>query len=718
MLVAISVLTANSGSMIYALEETRAEDTSVKQEVTEEAAEEATQESEAIVIDSGKFSDNLTWIVDDSGTMMIEGSGKLSELYLIDGSALNCVKRIVLGADVEVTDIDTGVFWNCRMLEAIEVSGENEHYASADGILFNKDMTELIAYPMNKNDESYTIPESVVKIADGAFANCMFIKELYVPGNVSEIGAGAFMSCSALETVELSEGLKNIGAGMFSFCEELGSVNIPASVEEIGHCAFGNCLSLTEINVNTENKFYKSVDGILFNKDMTELIAYPIFKNNESYIIPESVVRIADGAFEDCTFIEEVYITGNVSEVGFDAFRNCSALETVEFSEGLKEIKSGMFGYCNNLESVNIPASVEEIDESAFSACSSLTEINVNTENKFYKSVDGVLYNKDMTELIKYPDGRKVMEYSIPYGVVKIRDGACKSAQFLSVIIPDSVKIIGESAFDYSAILSVSIGKNVEEIAYSAFRSCYYLTGVYYSGSEEEWNDIDIDYEAFSSWNKRNSFYFNEEKAADVIASGECGKEKGDIVWTFYKNGLLKIEGNGEMDIDEDCPWVNCVDYIREVFIADGVTTIGDYAFRNCTHLTTVTIPESVTVIGIDAFGNCESLEKITLPYSVIPPGLLFNSTDKVHLNDSDIMYVPDVIGGEEEKVSYGDLNEDGVVDLVDLTCLSLYLLGDVTLDENTAGNGDVNGNGVVDLSDLAHFKQYISKDNVTIGKQ
>ena len=261
-LVAISVLTANSGNMVYALEETKTEDTSVKQEVTEETTEEITEEapgeSEATVIGSGTFADNLTWTVDDSGTMVVEGKGKFSNISAGYNSTLYDVKRIVLGADVEVTDIDTGVFWNCRMLEAIEVSGENEHYASADGILFNKDMTELIAYPIFKNNESYIIPESVVRIAEGAFEDCTFIEEVYITGNVSEVGFDAFRNCSALETVEFSEGLKEIKSGMFGYCNNLESVNIPASVEEIGHCAFGNCVLLQNMEYRWGTGFVRS----------------------------------------------------------------------------------------------------------------------------------------------------------------------------------------------------------------------------------------------------------------------------------------------------------------------------------------------------------------------------------------------------------------------------------------------------------------------------
>lgn len=146
MLVAISVLTANSGNMVYALEDVKTGETSVEQEATEEVKEETkeevTEESESKVIASGDFSHHLVWSIDDKGTMTVEGNGKLMMISGDDESLNYDVRKIVFGKGVEYLDDD--MFEYYPLLEAIEVSPENPFYASADGVFFNKDMTSLL----------------------------------------------------------------------------------------------------------------------------------------------------------------------------------------------------------------------------------------------------------------------------------------------------------------------------------------------------------------------------------------------------------------------------------------------------------------------------------------------------------------------------------------------------------------------------------------------
>lgn len=138
-----------------------------------------------------------------------------------------------------VTHIGNSVFTDCAALEAIQVAKDNPAYISQDGILFNKDKTELIRYPEEKEGESYSIPDSVTTIADDAFRGCYRLKDISIPSGLERIGAGAFILCYSLD-----------------------SVHIPESVTEIGPEAFTTCSLLREFEVAQGNAFYTSQDGV------------------------------------------------------------------------------------------------------------------------------------------------------------------------------------------------------------------------------------------------------------------------------------------------------------------------------------------------------------------------------------------------------------------------------------------------------------------------
>ena len=234
---------------------------------------------------------------------------------------------------------------------------------------------------------------------------------------VTNIGSGAFYGCDDLTSVTIPNSVLNIGDSAFLYCSSLTSVIIPDSVTIIGEDAFFGCGSLTAINVYSGNQSYSSDDGVLFNKNKTELICCPGGKSDE-YVIPDSVRSIGDYAFANC----------------------------------------------RSLISVTIGDSVLNIGDKAFPGCISLTEINVDSGNQNYSSDDGVFFNKNKTELICCPGG--------------------KSGEY---VIPNSVLNIGDYAFAYcSSLTSVTIPDSVTSIGEGAFSDCDYLTIYGYSGSVAE----------------------------------------------------------------------------------------------------------------------------------------------------------------------------------------------------------------------------------------
>lgn len=169
----------------------------------------------------------------------------------------------------------------------------------------------------------------------------------------------------------------SIGDSTFSNCSSLTLIEIPNSVTNIGTDSVISCSSLTSINVSENNSYYSSENGVLFNKDKTELIKYPNGKTETEYIIPDSVTSIGGSTFIECTNLTSITIPNSVTEIGNSAFMGCIALEEINIPNNVKYIYSYTFRGCTNLIKIIIPNSVISIDSEAFHGCKSLTEITI-----------------------------------------------------------------------------------------------------------------------------------------------------------------------------------------------------------------------------------------------------------------------------------------------------------------------------------------------------
>ena len=303
---------------------------------------------------------------------------------------------------------------------------------------------------------SASLPKTLTRIGDEAFASCLNLPMVTLPAGVTRIGNSAFTYCSNLAMATLPVALQEIGEYAFAQCSKLSSVVIPAGVISIGHGAFAGCSSLPTITVAAGNTKYVAIDGVLFYKDKTVLLQYPAGRAGTSYVIPKEVIGIAPVSFNDADNLTAVTLPAGVIIIGEWAFANCS-----------------------KLTSITIPAATESIKEKAFTSCRELTEIKVDVANTAYTSVDGVLFDKAKTTLIKYPERRSATTYTIPAGVTNIDAEAFENTlQLTSVTIPTTVKKIGEGAFASSGLTSVVIPAGVDTIESNLFLWCENLTSV------------------------------------------------------------------------------------------------------------------------------------------------------------------------------------------------------------------------------------------------
>ena len=455
--------------------------------------------------------------------------------------------------------------------------------------------------PLSLSAEEATYGDLTYEITDGevTITGCnVLVTVVEIPETiegypVTSIGDEAFADFYSLTSVTIPDSVTSIGNYAFCACSSLTSITIPDSVTSIDNNAFIYCISLTSITVDKNNDYYSSDEyGVLFNKDKTLLIKYPEGSSETSFIIPDSVTSIGNGAFINCSSLTSITIPDSVTSIGDYAFDGCESLISITIPDSVTSIGNGAFINCSSLTSITIPDSVASIGDYAFSACYSLTNITVDKNNLWYSSDEyGVLFNKNKTLLIKNPEGSAKTSYIIPDSVASIGNSAFRNCDSLtSITIPDSVTSIGEDAFsNCDSLTSITIPDSVTSIGDYAFSGCDSLTSITIPDSVTSIGDY-----AFSGCDSLTSITIPDS----VTSIGNCA-------------------------------FTQCIS-LTSITIPDSVTSIGNHAFDSCESLTSITIPDSVTSIGVFAFEYCISLTSITVNknndyYSSDEYGVLFN---------------------------------------------------------------------------------------------
>ncbi len=307
-----------------------------------------------------------------------------------------CTKLTSITIPDSVVSIGHAPFGYCDKLTSINVGESNTSYSSVDGVLYNKNQTALMQCPAAKT--SINIASSTTVIESGALLGCEYLTVISIPNSVTQLEPTLFISCTSLVTINISASVTNIYSAL-NGCSSLlainvdasnsnyssidgvlydknqtnlitvpcaaTSVNIPSTTKSIDFYAFSNCVKLTAITVDVINLNYSNADGILYNKDKTTLVKYPATK--ASVTIPSSVSFIGKCAFEDNVSLTSITIPGTVSIIGDYAFESCSKLAKVTILNGVTSIGDWAFSFNSKLTAVVIPDSVTYIGDSAFS---------------------------------------------------------------------------------------------------------------------------------------------------------------------------------------------------------------------------------------------------------------------------------------------------------------------------------------------------------------
>lgn len=461
-----------------------------------------------------------------------------------------------------ITDIQRHVFYRCRELESVEINPygglviDNEAFAEskwesanrADGVTY---MNDIAMYVDGTVGDTLTVREGTTIIAANFATGNKNVKTLVLPNTVQVIGRDAFYDCTGLREVTLPESLNTVMDGAFQNCAIEGTLTFPKTMVSVGASAFANCDSLDKVVIS----------------DAKMSIGFGAFAGSEyidTVLCGSKLTRMDDGAFAYCSSLkyfapkaperrqrETFILPGSIDTLHYSVFSNCGFEGVIELPNSVKTVEGRAFAGCSKIDEIVIGVNVSDFDVSALIDMDYLLRIRCGELNEVYAADASGLYDKQKTAMLRCPSGRG--------GEVTVGGG---------------VKTVGRRAFENCQFISEITGmKNVEKVDDYAFRGCKNMVKISFG---EKLAELGRD------------VFEDCERLTDIVVHKDNAKYRSE-------DGILYSADMTELIM---CP----PGRTGEVRIPASVTKIADYAFANCTKLTSVLIPRSVTYTGENAF--------------------------------------------------------------------------------------------------------------------
>ena len=516
-------------------------------------------------------------------------------VVIVDGSAFSsCTKLENIRIPNSVTIIETTAFSGCTSLKNVEIYAVagvvDPVYSSVGGSVIYKNprtsAVDLFYVPQGMTGDAngaYVIPDGVTNLPNKVFNKNIFA-EVVISKGVLSIEESAFYDCKKLKKVTCATG----GTGelvfrgdTFKSCSALEEITLPARISEFNPDFFASCSSLQKINLEEgASNTYSSEDGLLFNKNKTELVYCPQGRAGR-YEFASTVVSVADKAFYKCKNLEEVVFNGWMQSIGDSAFEGCSSIVKITFK-----------GAANN-EAVSL-----RIGEGAFRSCTMLTEVLFEA-------------NSRVTDLgaQAFKGCVRLTQISFPASLTVIGANAFESTKLASVIFAENGKLteIGASAFTKLPIVALKFPSSLEVIGESAFYQNKSLTSVEFAADGA---DLTI-----------GDYAFQECEKVENIAIPENVVGIGDGVFLDCKKlAEVTVDENNQYFVTNDGVLFD-KGYTRLLFYPAGktgvfetpeqMTSIGAGVFKENEGLTGIKIGKNVTFIGKEAFRDCENFETV-----------------------------------------------------------------------------------------------------------
>ena len=537
---------------------------------------------------------------------------------------INLTKYVISGGEVLIDSADSA-FAGCTKLVSVSVMPNNKSFKAVDGVLYSADGKTLLYCPSTK-EGAFVVPAGTQIIAPGAFIGCEGITEITIPNTVSYVGECAFYGLNSKLTKVTFAGNSfqdmTVGAYAFRGCTALAEVHFEqgSRVTSLGEGAFYGCAGLT------------------------------------SFTIPASMTRIDNAVFYNCTKLAEILFAENG--------------KTLTFGENV-------FYNCSSIKSITLPANVSEI-LGIFNGCTSLEEVNVSADSQYFTSIDGVLFNKNQTEILFFPRG-KTGEYILPATVTSIASGVFSGNDGLSkLVLPNTLTSIGAEAFKNSSIdeivfegetfgESLTIGKSafegasIEELILPAHTK---TIGEYaFAGSEIEYIELNEGLVTLGNY----AFYqttdlYEIDLPASVTTIGAYCFAESVLEWmNFAENSTLEVIGDHAFEDAEDFGY----NWSTAITLPKSVKTIGNYAFAN-TYLYCGILFEEGSVLEtigayafyFDGWSAPYYFEEITIPKTVTSIGAYaFKGQSNLAVVNFEEGGEADLVLGTPYKYEYEDMN-------------------------------------------------------------
>lgn len=527
---------------------------------------------------SGECGENLTWTYDpDTTTLTISGEGTAIQDYASAGSPWH---------DLNVTN----VVFDCPNLTTIGA------YAFEDS-----------------NMSNHKLPYKITTINEGAFRNCYMLSLEQLPIKLTTIGNGAFEHCIRLSIVTIPYGVTTLGPNVFKDCMGIHVMIIPSSITSIDDMAFDGTTGLTTVGnlstVDISGKFpYHTNDLTVLFTNTKYNVNYTIFSNNWAYdsgnggndgfvfstesqspggsiksdittlIInlpniteiggniaanytsltkvyhsPEIITKIGNGSFRGCSNLEYFEFPDKVTSIGLHTFRNCSSLDISELPDTITEMGQYAFAQCRNLTITKLPDNLNSLGTYVFQGCTGLSTI------------------------------------TIPEKVTNVENGVFQNCTNLQTVYLNATHML--------------LGSGISSYSGSLFTGCTNLTEIII-GEDVEY----LSHRVFGGIPQPITIIYNAKNCQDIASD----------ISPFHSSQVQTIEFGDKV---EHIPayLLNLSDktVLESVSFNDGLKSIGDYAFQNCTNMVVLSIPESVESIGTSAFAGCSNVMIRSLPEGV-----------------------------------------------------------------------------------------------------
>lgn len=431
------------------------------------------------------------------------------------------------------------------------------------------------------------LPEKLESIGEGAFQYCYKIKSLEIPAGVTVIPDRTFQGCERLESIQIDGDITMIGAEAFDGCVALTSMPLSKSLNLIGADAFRDCTALTDFQLAEGNTHFQVQQGALMTADGTRLLTYAASAPQQSFVMPETLTQIDDGALKNLRYLETLTFSPIFSDYQAGMFENATGLKTVNFGEGtLTAIPDRFFKGCTSLVSPNAFTGVTSVGESAFEGCTAVQSL----------SFDDSLSNIGTKA---FQNCTALESVHIPDSVTSLSAAAFRNDVSLTEFqMPERLHTVSASSFSgCTSLKTVTWSKYLQTIEANAFENTA-LTEIIFPESLTR-----IGAYAFAGIGTLESIVLPEN--LNTIGSSAFS---GTGIQTLKLPKSVTTLGNGA--------WMNCA-ALWEVQWDAAVTKIPASTFEHCTALTQIELPDGIVEIGARAFSGNESLTNVTLPRTV-----------------------------------------------------------------------------------------------------